>query len=160
MKIAQIAPLHESIPPRTYGGTERVVHYLTEALVRQGHEVTLYASADSRTSARLRPIVPEALRLSQERRDPITWHLLQLTQVAREAGRYDIIHFHTDFLHFPLWRRMEVPQITTLHGRLDLADLQPLYSEFRDMPVISISNHQRTPLPKARNARSAACSAS
>lgn len=150
MKIAQIAPLHESVPPRTYGGTERVVHYLTEALVRQGHEVTLYASADSSTSAELRPTVPEALRLSRERRDPLAWHLLQLAQVAREAGDYDVIHFHTDFLHFPLWRRMEVPQITTLHGRLDLADLKPLYQEFRDMPVISISDHQRTPLPMAR----------
>lgn len=149
MKIAQISPLHESVPPRTYGGTERVVHYLTEALVRQGHEVTLYASADSRTSATLRPVVPEALRLSRERRDPLTWHLLQLAQVAREAGDYDIIHFHTEFLHFPLWRRMEVPQITTLHGRLDLADLKPFYQEFRDMPVISISDHQRTPLPMA-----------
>ncbi|WP_414039514.1 glycosyltransferase family 4 protein [Acidithiobacillus sp. M4-SHS-6] len=150
MKIAQIAPLHESVPPHTYGGTERVVHYLTEALVRQGHEVTLYASADSCTSARLRPTVPEALRLSRERRDPLTWHLLQLAQVAREAGDYDIIHFHTDFLHFPLWRRMDVPQITTLHGRLDLADLKPLYQEFRDMPVVSISDHQRLPLPTAR----------
>ena len=149
MKIAQVAPLHESVPPRTYGGTERVVHYLTEALVRQGHEVTLYASADSRTSAKLRPTVPEALRLSSERRDPLTWHLLQLAQVAREAGDYDIVHFHTDFLHFPLWRRMEVPQLTTLHGRLDLADLKPLYEEFRDMPVVSISDHQRTPLPMA-----------
>ena len=149
MKIAQISPLHESVPPRTYGGTERVVHYLTEALVRQGHEVTLYASADSRTSATLRPVIPEALRLSRERRDPLTWHLLQLAQVAREAGDYDIIHFHTEFLHFPLWRRMEVPQITTLHGRLDLADLKPFYQEFRDMPVISISDHQRTPLPMA-----------
>ncbi|MAT64271.1 MAG: glycosyl transferase [Gammaproteobacteria bacterium] len=150
MKIAQIAPLHESVPPTTYGGTERVVHYLTEALVDQGHEVTLYASADSRTRARLRPMVPEALRLTRERRDPLTWHLLQLTQVARDAGEYDIIHFHTDFLHFPLWRHQATPQLSTLHGRLDLPDLKPLYEEFRDMPVVSISDHQRHPLPMAR----------
>jgi glycosyltransferase involved in cell wall biosynthesis len=150
MRIAQIAPLFESVPPRTYGGTERVVHYLTEALVRQGHDVTLYASADSRTSARLRPTVPEALRLSKVRRDPLPWHLLQLAEIARDAGEYDIVHFHTDLLHFPLSRKLEVPQLTTLHGRLDLPDLKPLYQEFRDMPVVSISDHQRAPLPMAR----------
>jgi len=150
MKIAQVAPLCESVPPRTYGGTERVVHYLTEALVQQGHEVTLYASADSHTSARLRSTVPEALRLSRVRRDPLMWQLLQLAEVARDCGEYEIVHFHTDFLQFPLWRRMEVPQLTTLHGRLDLADLKPLYQEFRDMAVVSISDHQRTPLPMAR----------
>ncbi|MDV3238076.1 MAG: glycosyltransferase family 4 protein [Gammaproteobacteria bacterium] len=150
MKIAQIAPLHESVPPTTYGGTERVVHYLTEALVSQGHDVTLYASADSQTRARLRPMIPEALRLSRERRDPLTWHVLQLAQVAREAGDYDVIHFHTDFLHFPLSRQLDTPQLTTLHGRLDLTDLKPLYEEFQDMPVVSISDHQRSPLPMAR----------
>lgn len=150
MRIAQIAPLYESVPPRTYGGTERVVHYLTEALVQQGHEVTLYASADSRTSARLRPTVPEALRLSKVRRDALPWHLLQLAEIAREAGEYDIVHFHTDLLHFPLSRKLEVPQLTTLHGRLDLPDLKPLYQEFRDMPVVSIADHQRMPLPMAR----------
>ena len=95
-----------------------LVHYLTEALVQQGHEVTLYASADSRTSARLRPTVPEALRLSKVRRDALPWHLLQLAEIAREAGEYDIVHFHTDLLHFPLSRKLEVPQLTTLHGRL------------------------------------------
>lgn len=146
MKIAQIAPLHESVPPRTYGGTERVVHYLTEALVRQGHEVTLFASGDSRTSARLHAIVPEALRLSAERRDPHAWHLLQLAEVAREARNFDILHFHTDFLHFPLWRERSEPQLTTLHGRLDLPDLQSIFGEFRDQPVVSIADHQRTPL--------------
>ncbi|MFW6342219.1 MAG: glycosyltransferase family 4 protein [Halothiobacillaceae bacterium] len=149
MKIAQVAPLHESVPPRTYGGTERVVHYLTEALVQQGHEVILYASADSVTSARLRPVVPEALRLGKMQRDPLAWHMLELAQVAREADEYDIIHFHTDFMHFPLWRHLAAPQVTTLHGRLDLPDLVPLYREFRDMPVISISDHQRMPLPIA-----------
>lgn len=150
MRIAQIAPLHESVPPKTYGGTERVVHYLTEELVKQGHEVTLFASGDSKTSAELRPIVPEALRLSRERRDPYAWHLLQLAQVAKEAERFDILHFHTDFMHFPLWRHLRVPQLTTLHGRLDLPDLKPIFEEFRDMPVVSIANHQRAPLPMAR----------
>jgi len=149
MKIAQVAPLHESVPPKTYGGTERVVHYLTEALVQQGHEVTLFASADSCTSAKLHPIVSEALRLAPEKRDPLPWHTLQLAQVSSIAESFDIIHFHTDFFHFPLWRKMRTPQVTTLHGRLDLPDLKPLFDEFPDMPVISIANHQREPLPMA-----------
>jgi len=149
MKIAQIAPLHESVPPKTYGGTERVVHYLTEELVKRGHEVTLFASGDSETSAELRSIIPEALRLSSQRRDPVVWHLLQLNQVAKEAERFDILHFHTEFFHFPLWRHLRKPQLTTLHGRLDLPDLKPMFDEFRDMPVVSIANHQRGPLPMA-----------
>ncbi len=146
MRIAQVAPLHESVPPRTYGGTERIVHYLTEALVREGHVVTLYASGDSRTSARLRPGVAEALRFSTTRRDPLAWHVLQLARVAREAADYDLVHFHTDFLHYPLWRRMSAPQLTTLHGRLNLPDLRPLYEEFNDIQVASISDSQRGPL--------------
>lgn len=146
MRIAQVAPLHESVPPRTYGGTERIVHYLTEALVREGHEVTLYASGDSRTSARLRPGVVEALRSSSTHRDPLAWHVLQLARVAREAADHDLVHFHTDFLHYPLWRRMSVPQLTTLHGRLDLPDLRPLYEEFGDIRVVSVSDSQRLPL--------------
>ncbi len=146
MRIAQVAPLHESVPPRAYGGTERIVHYLTEALAREGHEVTLYASGDSRTGARLRPAVSEALRSSPTRRDPLPWQVLQLAQVAREAAHHDIVHFHTDFLHYPLWRRMTVPQLTTLHGRLDLPDLRPLYEEFHDIRVVSISDSQREPL--------------
>jgi glycosyltransferase involved in cell wall biosynthesis len=149
MKIAQVAPLHESVPPKTYGGTERVVHYLTEALVQQGHEVTLFASADSCTSAKLHPTVSEALRLAPEKRDPLPWHMLQIAQVSNIAESFDIIHFHTDFCHFPLWRKMRTPQVTTLHGRLDLPDLKPLFNEFSDMPVISIANHQREPLPMA-----------
>jgi glycosyltransferase involved in cell wall biosynthesis len=149
MKIAQVAPLHESVPPKAYGGTERVVHYLTEALVHQGHDVTLFASADSHTSARLQAIVPAALRLSPEKRDPLPWHMMQLAQVSSVAENFDIIHFHTDFLHFPLWRKMRTPHVTTLHGRLDLPDLKPLFTEFRDMPVISIADHQRAPLPMA-----------
>lgn len=151
MKIAQVAPLFESVPPRTYGGTERVVHYLTEELISQGHEVVLYASGDSRTRARLRAIVPEALRLSGKHSEPLPWQVLQLDAVMREARDFDVIHFHTDFLHFPLWRHlMSVPQLSTLHGRLDLTALQPVFAEFRDMPVVSISNHQRLPLPAAR----------
>lgn len=150
MKIAQIAPLFESVPPRTYGGTERVVHYLTEELVRQGHQVTLFASGDSQTSAELWPTLPEALRLAGERRDPLAWHMLQLDTVARVAGDFDILHFHTDFLHFPLWRHLDQPQLTTLHGRLDLPDLQPIFDRFPDMSVVSISHHQRAPLPRAR----------
>ncbi|MFI9651364.1 glycosyltransferase [Guyparkeria halopsychrophila] len=146
MKVAQVAPLHESVPPRTYGGTERIVHYLTEALVREGHEVTLYASGDSQTSARLRPGVAEALRFSTTCRDPLAVHVLQLARVAREAADYDIIHFHTDFLHYPLWRQVSVPQLTTLHGRLNLPDLRPLYEEFSDIQVVSISDSQREPL--------------
>jgi glycosyltransferase involved in cell wall biosynthesis len=149
MKIAQIAPLHESVPPHAYGGTERVVHYLTEALVAQGHEVTLFASGDSVTSAQLYPTVPEALRLAPQRRDPLAWHLMQLAEIARLAGDFDVVHFHSDPLHYPLWRHISTPQLTTLHGRLDLPDLKPLYTEFRDMPVVSISDHQRRPIPMA-----------
>lgn len=149
MKIAQVAPLIESVPPSTYGGTERVVHYLTEELVRQGHQVTLYASGDSRTSATLRAVVPESLRLSRQRHDPLAWYLLQLDTVAREAGEYDILHFHTDILHFPLWRHVYKPQLTTLHGRLDLPDRQPVFHRFREMAVVSISHSQRTSLPMA-----------
>ncbi|MFW5724293.1 MAG: glycosyltransferase, partial [Halochromatium sp.] len=125
MKIAQVAPLYESVPPKTYGGTERVVHYLTEALVAQGHQVTLFASADSQTSAELHAVVPEALRLGRERRDPLAWHMLEIADVARLAGKFDVVHFHLDYLHFPLWRHLQTPQLTTLHGRLDLPDLAP-----------------------------------
>ncbi len=150
MKIAQVAPLYESVPPKTYGGTERVVHYLTEALVAQGHQVTLFASADSQTSAELHAVVPEALRLGRERRDPLAWHMLEIADVARLAGKFDVVHFHLDYLHFPLWRHLQTPQLTTLHGRLDLPDLAPLFTEFRDMAVASISDHQREPLPTAR----------
>lgn len=150
MKIGQVAPLLESVPPRTYGGTERVVHYLTEELIRQGHDVVLYASGDSRTAARLHPVVPKALRLTRERIDPLPWQILQLAAVARDAADFDIIHFHTDFLHFPLLRHLRTPQINTLHGRLDLAGMGPVFTEFADAPVISISDHQRGPLPMAR----------
>ncbi|HXF65954.1 MAG TPA: glycosyltransferase family 4 protein [Burkholderiales bacterium] len=149
MKIAQIAPLIESVPPRLYGGTERVVSYLTEELVRRGHEVTLFASADSRTSARLVSCVPRALRLDSRVKDPMPYALLQLEQVRKLAPEFDVLHFHTDLLHFPILRSLRARSLTTLHGRLDLPDLPPLYDEFQDMPLVSVSNHQRKPLPRA-----------
>ena len=148
MRIAQVAPLYESVPPKLYGGTERVVHYLTESLVKQGHDVTLFASGDSLTSATLVPCSEQALRLGKSTL-PYAHHILMLEQVFQAADDFDVIHFHCDFLHFPLSRRQSVPHITTLHGRLDIPDLFPLYEEFRDIPLISISNSQRRPLPWA-----------
>jgi len=148
MRIAQVSPLIESVPPRQYGGTERIVSYLTEELIRQGHDVTLFASGDSITNARLEPIIPRALRL-EDRTDPLASHLLMLEKVYLQTSRFDIIHFHTGYIHFPLCRRLHVPTITTHHGRLDFCEWQPLYHEFRDMPVVSISDHQRLPIPRA-----------
>jgi glycosyltransferase involved in cell wall biosynthesis len=150
MRIAQVAPLYESVPPRLYGGTERVVSYLTEELVRQGHDVTLFASGDSVTGARLVPACERALRLDPNRRDHLVHHVLLLERVVKLSPRFDVVHFHVDYLHFPLSRRHPVPQLTTLHGRLDLPDLAPLYREFPDMPVVSISDAQRRPLPYAQ----------
>jgi glycosyltransferase involved in cell wall biosynthesis len=147
MRIAQVAPLHESVPPKLYGGTERVVSVLTEELVRMGHEVTLFASGDSITGARLVPCCPEALRLSPTSRDQLAHHLVMLEQVFQQKENFDLIHFHIDYLHFPLSRREQVVDITTLHGRLDLPDLVPVYQVFRDMRVVSISDAQRAPLP-------------
>ena len=149
MKIAQIAPLIESVPPRQYGGTERVVAFLTDELVRLGHDVTLFASGDSRTAARLVPVWPRSLRLAGGCRDSLAPHVLMLEEVARRAYEFDILHFHVAQFHFPLVRRLPVAHVTTLHGRLDLPELRPLYAEFADMPVISISDAQRTPLPHA-----------
>jgi glycosyltransferase involved in cell wall biosynthesis len=148
MRIAQVAPLMESVPPHGYGGTERVVSYLTEELVRQGHEVTLFASGDSTTSARLIPGAPRALRLDEDVVDPIAHQILEIERVARMADEFDVIHWHLDYFHFPLSRRLGVPRLTTLHGRLDMPDLQPLYGEFDDEPLVSISNDQRSPLPR------------
>jgi len=147
MRIAQVAPLIESVPPRGYGGTERVVSWLTEELVRQGHDVTLFASADSRTRARLVPGAERALRQDQEVSDPWAHHRALVERVFQAAARFDIIHFHTDYLHYPLSRRSRVPTLTTLHGRLDLPDLVPVYREFDDIPLVSISDAQRRPLP-------------
>lgn len=146
MRIAQVAPLYESVPPQLYGGTERVVSFLTEELVRQGHDVTLFASGDSVTSARLVPICSRSLRLDRQCIDQIAHHILLLERVFSEREHFDIIHFHIDYLHFPLTRRYGPVNVTTLHGRLDIPDLQPLYREYYDMPVVSISNAQRTPL--------------
>jgi glycosyltransferase involved in cell wall biosynthesis len=149
MRIAQVAPLYESVPPKYYGGTERVVSYLSEELVRQGHDVTLFASGDSETKARLVAACPRSLRLDKRCQDQMVHHYLMLENVFQHAAKFDIIHFHVDYLHFPLSRRVAVTHVTTLHGRLDLPDLIPLYQEFCDMPVISISNGQREPLPWA-----------
>lgn len=147
MKIAQVAPLYESVPPKLYGGTERVVSYLTEELVRQGHDVTLFASGDSITSARLISPCPQSLRLNPHCIDQLAHHILMLEQVFHGFNDFDVIHFHIDYLHFPTTRRQNRPHLTTLHGRLDIADLQPLYQEYREMPVVSISDSQRVPLP-------------
>jgi glycosyltransferase involved in cell wall biosynthesis len=149
MRIAQVAPLYESVPPKYYGGTERVVSYLTEELVRQGHEVTLFASGDSETKARLVAACWRSLRLDKRYQGQIAHHFVMLERVLQRVGEFDIIHFHVDYLHFPLSRREVATHVTTLHGRLDIPDLVPLYQEFRDMPVISISNGQREPLPWA-----------
>lgn len=146
MRIAQVSPLYEAVPPRWYGGTERIVSYLTEELVRQGHEVTLYASGDSVTRARLIAPCERSLRLDERCRDPLAHHLLLLEMVMQEAADYDVIHFHVDYLHFPLSRRAGVPHVTTLHGRLDLPDLPPLYRAFPEQPLVSISDAQRRPL--------------
>jgi glycosyltransferase involved in cell wall biosynthesis len=147
MRIAQVAPLYESVPPVGYGGTERVVSWLTEELVRRGHDVTLFASGDSLTKATLVPCCAAALRTSPSCVDPLPHHLLMLNDVLRRRAEFDIIHFHTDYLHFPLTRRCRATHITTLHGRLDLPDLVPLYDEFREVPLVSISRAQRRPMP-------------
>jgi glycosyltransferase involved in cell wall biosynthesis len=146
MRIAQIAPLYESVPPAMYGGTERLVSALTEELVRAGHDVTLFASGDSITSARLVPVCPKSLRLDKQCVDRLAHHVLMLDQVFREKDEFDILHFHVDYIHFPLCRIYQVPNVTTLHGRLDLLDLQPLYRQYCEMPVVSISDSQRGPL--------------
>ena len=150
MRIAQVAPLFESVPPRAYGGTERVVSYLTEALVDMGHEVTLFASGDSVTRAKLVPVVDKALRLHPGRPDWVIWHTLMLDRVLQSADRFDVIHFHVDTLQLPVVERCcETPSLTTAHGRLDLADLQPLFKRFSRHPMVSISDSQRRPLPAA-----------
>jgi glycosyltransferase involved in cell wall biosynthesis len=146
MRIGQVSPLYESVPPACYGGTERIVSYLTEELVRQGHQVTLFASGDSVTRAQLRSPCRKALRLDEDSIDMIAPHILELEMVHQEAGNFDLIHYHIDYLHFPLSRRSSQVQVTTLHGRLNVPELQPLYREFREMPLVSISDEQRRPL--------------
>jgi glycosyltransferase involved in cell wall biosynthesis len=149
MKIAQISPLTESVPPRFYGGTERIVSYLSEELVALGHQVTLFASGDSITAAKLVPCVPHALRLDATVRDPLPYQLLMLDRVRRMSEEFDILHFHIDQSHFPVFRPLAVRTVTTLHGRQDLPDLVPLYLGFDDMPLVSISNDQRRPVQDA-----------
>lgn len=149
MRIAQVAPLHESVPPRYYGGTERVVSWLTERLVTLGHDVTLFASGDSVTDAELVKCCKRALRLDCTCIDPWVHHVLMMEEVFSRADDFDVIHFHTDYLHFPFTRREKVPCLTTLHGRLDIPDLLPLYKEFRETPLVSISEAQRRPIPWA-----------
>ncbi len=146
MRIAQVAPLYESVPPHLYGGTERVVSYLTEALVKQGNDVTLFASGDSITEARLIPGCERSLRLSEDCIDPMAHHAVLMDEVLARAGEFDLIHFHTDYTHFPFSKNLRLRNVTTLHGRLDLPDLKPLYRQFRDMPLISVSLSQRTAL--------------
>jgi glycosyltransferase involved in cell wall biosynthesis len=146
MRIAQVAPLAEAVPPRLYGGTERVVSYLTEELVALGHEVTLFASGDSRTRARLEAVVPRALRLDGGVRDAVAPHVLMLRQVLARAGEFDIIHFHLDHLHLPAMLGRGIPFVTTLHGRLDLPELGPVFAAFPQAPFVSISDAQRLPL--------------
>jgi glycosyltransferase involved in cell wall biosynthesis len=149
MKVAQIAPLMESVPPRLYGGTERIVSYLTDELVRLGHEVTLFASADSITAAELVSCASMALRLDSNVRDPIPYYMLMLDRVRKLAEEFDILHFHIDQFHFPLFAQMADRTVTTLHGRQDCPDLKPLYIGFSEMPLVSISSDQRRPIAKA-----------
>src|SRR5437588_4519768 len=149
MRIAQIAPLTEAIPPKLYGGTERVVHWLTEELVALGHDVTLFASGDSVTTAKLEAMWPQSLRLSGSIRDPNALHMLMMEVVRRRADDFDILHFHLDYYPFSLFSRHSTPFVTTLDGRLDLPEHQPVFTTFSSVPVISISNSQRRPVPQA-----------
>jgi glycosyltransferase involved in cell wall biosynthesis len=149
VRIAQISPLHESVPPKLYGGTERVVHFLTEALIDLGHDVTLFASGDSETRAELVACAPAALRLDETCKDPLAQHVNMFERVFARAGDFDVLHFHTDYLHFALARRQPVAHVTTMHGRMDIPDYVPLFGTFAETPLISISDAQREPLPDA-----------
>ena len=150
MRIAQVAPLYEAVPPLLYGGTERVVSFLTEELVALGHEVTLFASGDSVTSAELEAVWPHALRLDPAIRDQVAPHMLLMEAARRRAGEFDIMHFHMDYWPFSLFGRQPTPIVTTLHGRLDLPELRPMLDAFPQMPVVSISDSQREALLQAR----------
>ena len=147
MRIAQVSPLYERVPPVAYGGTERVVSWITEELVARGHEVTLFASGDSVTRGRLVSVFPRPLREIEHTADPQAFHVAMLEQVVRQSGQFDIVHFHTDYASFPFARRLQCANVTTLHWRLDIPGLKTMYREFADMPVVSISNAQRLPLP-------------
>lgn len=150
MRIAQIAPLTESVPPKLYGGTERAVSYITEALVDLGHDVTLFASGDSTTRAKLEAVWPRALRLDPAIRDRVAPHMLLMELVRRKAHEFDVLHFHMDYYSFSVFKRQDTPFVTTLHGRLDLPEQQPVFDTFNTAQVISISNAQRQPLPQAK----------
>lgn len=150
MRIAQVAPLTEAVPPQLYGGTERIVHWLTEELVALGHDVTLFASGDSRTSAKLEAMWPRALRLDGSIRDPNALHMAMLERVRQQSDTFDFLHFHLDYYPFSLFARQATPFLTTLHGRLDLPEHQPTFDTFSSAPVVSISNAQRRPVPQAR----------
>ena len=150
MRIAQIAPLYEAVPPKLYGGTERVVSFLTEELVALGHHVTLFASGDSVTAAALAAVWPQALRLDPSFRDPFAPHVMLLEAARRRAEQFDVMHFHMDYLPFSLFSRQKTPFVTTLHGRLDLPELKPIFKAFPNVPVVSISDNQRQALPGAR----------
>jgi glycosyltransferase involved in cell wall biosynthesis len=149
MRIAQVAPLYESVPPKLYGGTERVVSYLTEELVRLGHEVTLFASGDSQTRAKLVAACPRALWRDTSCRETLPHHIRLMEMIFADVSRFDLIHFHCDYLHFPLLRRCLCPSVTTMHGRLHVPDLQPLLAEYPEVPLVSISDDQRRPIPGA-----------
>nr|MDQ3057481.1 glycosyltransferase family 4 protein [Pseudomonadota bacterium] len=144
----QVAPVFERVPPKAYGGTERVISYLTEELVRQGHEVTLFATGDSITGARLVSALEESRRFDPQRQEWLMYHTMMLDQVAGMAHEFDVIHFHTDYFHFPMAKKLPVPHVTTMHGRLDLPELVPLYRHFNNVPLVSISDSQRVPLPQ------------
>lgn len=149
MKIAQVSPLSESVPPKGYGGTERVISYLTEELVRQGHDVTLFAAGNSVTSARLISAIPESVRPEPQGHAWLAWHMIEMSQVCELADSFDVVHFHTDYLHFPLVANWQTPHLTTMHGRLDLPELPPLFRHFHQIPLVSISDNQRLPIPWA-----------
>jgi glycosyltransferase involved in cell wall biosynthesis len=149
LRIAQVAPLYESVPPQLYGGTERVVSWLTEELVGLGHDVTLFASGDSRTSSHLVPVCPMALWRDPDVRETLPQHVRMLELVLRDLSRFDVIHFHCDYIHFPLVRGLPSANVTTLHGQIHLHDVEALFKEYDELPLVSISNAQRRPLPSA-----------
>lgn len=149
MRIAQIAPLYESCPPKLYGGTERVVSYLTEDLVAAGHDVTLFASGDSRTKAHLLAPCARAIRLAGPDVDGLAYHTIMMHQVAERIDDFDIVHFHTDYMHFAVFERFAAKTVTTLHGRLDALSMKEVFRVFRAMPLVSISDSQRKPVPEA-----------
>ncbi|HEX6441397.1 MAG TPA: glycosyltransferase family 4 protein [Stellaceae bacterium] len=149
MRIAQVAPLMEAVPPKLYGGSERIVAFLCQELTALGHEVTLFASGDSMVEARLAPVWPQALRLDPSISDYLAPHMIMLEALARQAEEFDVVHSHVDYLAYPLLQRLGVPHVTTLHGRLDIAVLQRIYECFDDVPVVSISDAQRRPVPQA-----------